>query len=183
LGQPLCLKGGVFLHTIKKTIKTINSITNWVGKISSWSVIIMMLLVVFEVISRRLFNAPTMWNMEITTMIFGFHFMMVAAYALLHQSLVSVDILYEKFSIKKQAILDLITYSVLFLPFVIGTLIGSSRFAYVSWMQQEVSWTAFAPPVYPIKTIIPIAIFFLLLQGISEMLKRIVTLVEGEKYL
>lgn len=141
----------------------------------------MMLLVVFEVVSRRIFNQPTIWTFEITTMVFGFHFMMVAGYGLLNKSLVAVDVLYERLSLKTQAILDLITYTVFFLPFVIGVLYGGYRFASISFIQKEVSWSAFAPPVYPIKMIIPIAMFFLLVQGISEILKRIIVIIERKQ--
>jgi TRAP-type mannitol/chloroaromatic compound transport system permease small subunit len=169
------------VHALKKVTKIIDVTNDWVGKVSAWSIIVMMLLVVYEVISRRVFNSPTIWTFEVTTMVFGFHFMMVSAYGLLHKVLVSVDIIYERFSVKKQAILDLITYTIFFMPFVVGVLYGSSKFAYISWLQKEVSWTAFAPPVYPFKAIIPIAFFFLLLQGISEVLKRIVILAEGGK--
>ncbi|PWW32356.1 TRAP-type mannitol/chloroaromatic compound transport system permease small subunit [Cytobacillus oceanisediminis] len=169
------------MNALKKISKFLDNTNDWVGKVSSWSVIIMMLLVVYEVVSRRIFNSPTIWTFEVTTMVFGFHFMMVAAYGVLHKVMVSVDMLYEKFSAKKQAILDLITYTIFFMPFVIGVLYGSSKFAWISWLQKEVSWTAFAPPLYPFKAIIPVAFFFLLLQGISEMIKRIVILAEGEK--
>lgn len=166
---------------LKKAIKIIDNTNNWVGKIASWSVIVMMFLVIFEVLSRRIFNQPTIWTFEIITMIYGFHFMMVVAYGLLHKSLVSVDVLYEKFSLKTQAILDIVTYTLFFLPFVIGVFYGGYQFAVTSWVQKEVSWSAFAPPVYPIKTVIPVAMFFLLLQGISEIFKRIVLLVEGKR--
>ncbi|MFC0850874.1 TRAP transporter small permease subunit [Halalkalibacter oceani] len=163
---------------MKKITEALDKTTEWVGKISSWSVVVLMLLVVFEVISRRVFNQPTIWTFEITTMIFAFHFLMVSAYGLLHKSLVSVEIIYERFSLKTKAVLDLITYSIFFLPFVIGLLYGGYHFAALSWAQQEVSWSAFAPPVYPIKTVLPVAMFFLLLQGISEIMKKVIILVE-----
>jgi|SRR5699024_8685256 len=169
------------MNAMKKTIQLIDRIQEFVGKLVSWSVILIVILILFEVISRRFFNAPTIWTVEIVTMIFGFYFMMIAGYGLLTNSLVSVDVIYEKFTPKVKAIIDLITYTFLFLPFVIGVLYGGYVFAVTSWIQKEVSWSAFSPPVYPIKTVIPIAMFLLLLQGISEIMKRIVILVEGEK--
>lgn len=168
------------LKFIKRITVFLDRVNNLVGKVVSWSVLLIVLLILFEVLSRRIFNKPTIWTLEITTMVFGFYFMMIAGYGLLTKSLVSVDVIYEKLSIKKKAIIDLFTYTILFLPFVIGVLYGGTLFALTSWAQKEVSWSAFSPPVYPIKTVIPIAMFFLLLQGISEILKRIITLVEGD---
>lgn len=165
----------------KKVIKLFDKISSVVGKISSWSIMVVMILILFEVISRRIFNSPTIWTVEIITMIFGFHFMMVAGYGLLTKSMVSVDVIYERFSVKTRAIIDIVTYFVFFMPFVLGVLYGGYKFAASSWAQMEVSWSAFGPPVYPIKTVIPVAMLLLLLQGVSEIMKRVVILKEGEE--
>lgn len=167
------------MNLMKNVIKVIDRVNRIVGKLASWSVVFIVILIMFEVISRRILYAPTIWTVEVSTMIFGFYFMMIAAYGLLTNSLVSVDIIYEKFSPKTKAILDLVTYSLFFLPFVLGVLYAGYHFALNSWIQKEVSWSAFSPPVYPLKTVIPVSMFFLLLQGISEILKRVVALVEG----
>jgi TRAP-type mannitol/chloroaromatic compound transport system permease small subunit len=164
------------MEIIKKYTNTIDSISNWVGKIGAWSVLILMVLVVFEVISRRIFNAPTIWTFETITMIYGFHFMIVAAYGLLHKAMVSVDSVYEKFSVRNRAILDIISYLVLYFPFVIGIFIVSLDFVKRSWAIKEVSQSLFAAPVYLYKTIIPIVFGLLILQGISEMLKQVIIL-------
>lgn len=169
------------MKLIKKLTKILDRITNLVGKVTSWSVVLIVVLILYEVLSRRIFNKPTIWTLEITTMIFGFYFMMIAGYGLLTKSLVSVDVLYNKFTPKTKAMIDLITYTVLFLPFVIGVLYGGFLFALTSWVQKEASWSAFSPPVYPIKTVIPVAMFFLLLQGISEILKKVAVLLEGDE--
>jgi len=162
-------------------IKKIDDFTNWVGKIASWSVILLMLLVVFEVVMRRVFSSPTIWTFESITMVFGFHFMFVAGYALLHKSLVSVDILYERFSKKTKAVLDLVTYVIFFFPFVISLLYLGYQFAADSWVTKEISSSLWGPPLYPFKTIIPIAMSILALQGISEVFKRILILVTEDK--
>lgn len=169
------------MNFLKKITNILDRMNEFVGKLVSWSVLLIMLLIVYEVLSRRVFNSPTIWTLEITTMLFGFYFMMIAGYGLLTKSLVSVDIFYERFTLKTKAIIDLITYTILFLPFVISVLYGGLLFAFTSWIQKEVSWSAFSPPVYPIKTVIPVAMFFLLLQGISEILKRVIVLMEGNE--
>ena len=138
------------------------------------------MLIVYEVVSRRVFSSPTIWTYETITMVYSFHFMIVAGYALLHKSLVSVDLLYERFSIKIRAILDLVTYTFLFFPFVVGVLYVSSGQAMLSWAIKETSSSLFGAPVYLTKTIIPIAFGLLALQGVSEVLKRIVVLVRRE---
>lgn len=166
---------------VKKVTNFLDSINSLVGRIGAWSVLVLTFVIVYEVISRRVFNSPTIWGYEVITMIYAFHFMIVAGYALLHKSLVSVDLLYERFSEKTKAILDIITYLILFFPFAIGILYVSYNQAIFSWGIKETSSTLFGAPIYLVKTVIPLAFFLLLLQGISELLKRIIVLVEGGK--
>ncbi|WP_339237043.1 TRAP transporter small permease subunit [Oceanobacillus sp. FSL W7-1281] len=168
------------MRVVHKVIKGIDTINLWVGRIGSWSILVLTLLIVFEVISRRVFNSPTIWTYEVITMVFGFHFMIVAAYALLYKSLVSVDLLYNRLSEKKQAIMDLITYFILFFPFIIFVFYISFGNAVDSWIIKETSSSLFGAPVYLTYTIVPIAFGLLVLQGISEVLKRIVILAKGE---
>jgi len=174
------------MGAIKKLIKVIDSISDWVGKIGSWSILVIMVLVVFEVVSRRVFNAPTIWTFETLTMLYGFHFMIVASYALLHKAMVSVDSIYEKFSTRNRAILDILSYIFLYFPFVGGVFYYSLEFVSKSWAIKETTNSLLAAPVYLYKTIIPIVFGLLILQGISEVLKQVLILkghhdVENEK--
>ena len=164
------------MEFLKKVTNTIDSISTWVGKIGAWSVLVIMALVVFEVVSRRVFNAPTIWTFETITMVYGFHFMMVAAYGLLHKAMVSIDSFYEKFTLRKRAILDIVSYLVLYFPFVIGIFIVSIDFTSRSWAMKETSQSLFAAPVYLYKTLIPVVFGLLILQGISEVLKQVIIL-------
>ena len=166
---------------MRKLIKFIDTLNDIVGKICSYSILIMMFLVVYEVFTRRVLNSPTVWTFESITQVYGFHFMMVIPYTLLHKGIVNVDLLYATFSKKRQAILDLVTYGLFFFPFAIGVLYKGIPYAITSWQQLETSWSVFAPPIYPFKTVIAVSFALLLLQGISEVLKRVLILM-GEDY-
>ncbi len=166
---------------MRKIIQYIDRLNDIVGKVCAYSILAMMFLVVYEVVTRRVFNAPTVWSFEMITMFFGFHFMMVIPYTLLHKGIVNVDLLYATLTKRNQAILDLVTYAIFFFPFVGGILFKAIPYAAESWAQNETSWSVFAPPIYPFKTVIPVAFAFLLLQGISEVLKRVLILM-GKDY-
>src|SRR5699024_3868475 len=97
---------------------------------------------------------------------------------LLHKSLVSVDLLYDSFGERTKAILDIITYLILFFPFIVSVLYVSYEQALFSWEIKEKSSSLFGAPVYLSKTVIPMAFALLMLQGISEILKRIAVLLE-----
>lgn len=168
------------MKAAKLIIKCIDSVNERIGNIVSYSSLVLMFVVVYEVVSRRFFNNPTVWAFETITMVYGFFFMMVAGYGLLKNAHVSVDVVTAKLSKRTQHILSIITYIVFFFPFIIKMIPPSLKFAINSWVSKEHSWSLWAPPIYPIKTVIVVAFVLLLLQGISQLLKSIIGLIEGE---
>jgi TRAP-type mannitol/chloroaromatic compound transport system permease small subunit len=160
--------------------KKFDAISNWFGKIFSYLVLPLTALIVFEVITRRFFNAPTVWTFELSNFLFGSHFMLVAAYGLLYKSHVSIDLVSMKFSLPTQEKIQIFCYFTMFFPFVLIMLYHGTIFAIDAWAMGETSWSVWGPPLYPIKTVIPITALLLLLQGISEVIKKIAYLKTGE---
>lgn len=162
-------------------LNVIENINEWIGRVASWTICVITVLVVVEVILRRFFNSPTVWSFEVVTQSYAFFFMIVAAYTLLHGSHVCIDFVYAKLSAKTQCILDIISYAVFFFPFFIIIFWGGSIFAKASWVIREKSWSYFAPPVYPIKTVIPVTALLFLLQGFVIFVRRLLTLFKGAR--
>lgn len=157
----------------KKIIKSCDTINEWTGRIFSWIIVPLVLLTVMEVILRRFFNSPTTWSFEVLKQLYALHFMIVAGYGLLYGSHVSVDVFTMTLSQRKKAIVDVISYVLFFFPFCTVCIWQGYSFAARSWAMKETTWSVFAPPVYPIKTVIIITFILLLIQGISEFIKRI----------
>jgi len=160
--------------------KKIDAISNWFGKIFSYFVLPLTALIVFEVITRRFFNAPTIWTFELSNFLFGSHFMLVAAYGLLYKSHVSIDLIAMRLSKPAQEKLQLFCYFTMYFPFVLTILYHGIIFAVDAWAMRETSWSVWGPPLYPIKTVIPVTAFLLLLQGVAEVIKKILFLKTGE---
>ena len=160
--------------------RKIDSLNNGIGVVCSYLIIPLTLLVVYEVITRS-FRHPTIWTFEMSNFIFGAHFMLVAAYGLLHESHVSIDLLSGRFSKRTQAVFSLICYLVVYFPFIAVFLYFGVFHALNSWQMLEKSWSIWGPPIYPIKTVIPLTAGLLLLQGFSEVIKAVDTIVQGEE--
>lgn len=160
--------------------KKLDKISEWTGMIFSYLVLPLTALIVFEVITRRFFNAPTIWTFELSNFLFGAHFMLVAAYGLLYKAHVSINLVSMRFSQRNQEKLQLFCYFTMFFPFVLTILYHGIIFAADAWAMKETSWSVWGPPIYPIKTVIPVTAFLLLLQGISDVIKRIIYLKTGE---
>lgn len=161
--------------------KKMDRISEWTGRIFTYFVLPLTAIIVFEVISRYFFNAPTVWGFEVSISIYGAHFMLVAAYGLLYESHVRINVFSHRFSHKVQTILDLIGYFVMFFPCMIVILIYGVEFAVDSWKMLEKSWTAFGMPLYPIKTVIPVTAVLMIFQGASEVTKKIVYLYSNKE--
>lgn len=163
-------------------IRIIEGINEWVGRIAVWAVCIITGLVVYEVITRRLFGSPHVWTYEIITLFFGFHFMILAGYTLLYRAHVSIDILYNRLPSKHQAILDIITYLFFFFPFLIILFKIGLENAAASWATKETTLTARIPIVMPsLKTITPVTAFLLLIQGFVIFYRKLYFLLKGEE--
>jgi TRAP-type mannitol/chloroaromatic compound transport system permease small subunit len=101
-------------------------------------------------------------------------------YTLLYRGHVAIDLIYEKFSRRTRAIVNVISYVLFFFPFVGVMIWQGTVFAQTSWAMKETSWSVFAPPLYPVKTVIPVAFALLLIQGISVFISQILVLVRGK---
>lgn len=160
---------------------TVDKISTFVGHCFSWLVIGLTGLIGFEVFSRYVLNNPHAWAFDAQMMLYGTMFMMAGAYTLAKNGHVRGDILYGFLKPRTQAIFDLILYVVFFIPGVIALAYAGYGFAADSWrILEHSSITADGPPIYPFKTIIPLAGVFLLLQGIVEIMRCVVCIQKGE---
>jgi TRAP-type mannitol/chloroaromatic compound transport system permease small subunit len=157
---------------LKRIVYICETITEWVGKLASWLLIFLILSLVYEVISRHFFNSPTFWAHDMSYMLGGAASFLGIAWVQKNRLHVRVDIFYEKLTLKKQALVDVLFTLILFFPVVIAGLLNSVDAATLSWIRQESAAGAWRPPIYPLKTIIPIALGLLLLQGIADLIRN-----------
>jgi TRAP-type mannitol/chloroaromatic compound transport system permease small subunit len=160
---------------------TIDRISTFVGHLFAWLVVGLTGLIGYEVFSRYVLNNPHAWAFDAQIMLYGTMFMMAGAYTLAKNGHVRGDILYGFLKPRTQAIFDLVLYIVFFIPGVVALAYAGYSFAADSWrILEHSSITADGPPLYPFKTIIPIAGVFLLLQGLVEIFRCIVCIKQGE---
>jgi TRAP-type mannitol/chloroaromatic compound transport system permease small subunit len=159
----------------------IDKISTWFGHVFSWLIMALTLLITFEVFSRYVLDNPHPWAFDMMIMMYGSMFMMAGAYTLSKNGHVRGDVLYGFFPPRLQAGLDLLLYIVFFIPGVVALAYAGYFYAAESWAIKEISnITSDGPPIYPFKTIIPLAGGMLLIQGVVEILRCIVCLREGD---
>ncbi|WP_306030540.1 TRAP transporter small permease subunit [Stappia sp. MMSF_3263] len=125
-------------------------------------------MLLYEVVARYAFDAPTVWAMEASTLVFGPHFMLAGPYLLHLRGHVSVDILSDRASGVPRRVLEIFTFSVI--------AIFAAVFAKVSWPLAvnayalgETSFSAWNPPIWWVKFIVPFAFVMLFAQALVEL--------------
>lgn len=155
-----------------RTIIWIDTFSLWVGRTVCWLTIPLFGAMVYEITARYVFVAPTMWAFDISRMLYGALFMLGAGYALSKGVHIRADFIYRNWSQKTQGIIDATLYVVFYFPGLLVFLWMATDFAYLSWFRGERGMdTAWMPYMGPIKTVLPVGIVLLLIQGISELLK------------
>lgn len=144
------------------------------AKAFSWLIVVLTLAIFYEVIVRYVFNAPTVWAWDVSYMLYGAHFMMGIAYTLYRKGDVRIDVFYKNFSPRTQALIDACLYPIFFFPALIILFWASLSQVIYSWsIAEKTGVTMWRAPIYPFKTILPVAIFLLLLQGTAEFIRVI----------
>jgi TRAP-type mannitol/chloroaromatic compound transport system permease small subunit len=166
---------------MQKLLLFVDKLSTFVGHAFSWLIIGLTALISWEVFSRYVLDNPHPWAFDAMIMLYGTLFMMAGAYTLAKNGHVRGDVLYGFFPPRLQAGLDLALYIVFFIPGVVALAWAGYTYAAESWAINEHSnITAEGPPIYPFKTIIPIAGAFLLLQGIVEIIRCVICLKQGD---
>lgn len=151
------------------------------GKIFAWLIVPMVLGLVYEVFSRYLFHAPTVWAYDTTYMLYGTLFMLGSTYTLLRKSHIRTDLLYRLWSVRMQGTIDTFCYLFLFFPGMIFFLFAGWEYAAHAWaIQEKAGASPWGVALYPFKTVIPIAALLLIIQGVSEFLKSLHAARRGE---
>ena len=166
---------------MQKLLLFIDKLSTFVGHAFSWLIVALTLHVSWEVFSRYALDNPRAWAFDVMIMLYGTLFMMAGAYTLAKSGHVRGDVLYGFFRPHTQATIDVILYVVFFIPGVFALTYAGYFYAAESWAINEHSnITAEGPPVYPFKTVIPLAGAFLLVQGIVEIIRCVICIRQGE---
>jgi TRAP-type mannitol/chloroaromatic compound transport system permease small subunit len=166
---------------MQKLLLFVDRISTWVGQAFSWFIVALTLHISWEVFSRYALDNPRAWAFDVMIMFYGTLFMMAGAYTLAKNGHVRGDVIYGFFSPRAQAAVDLTLYIVFFIPGVVALVWAGYTYAAESWAINEHSnITSEGPPVYPFKTVIPLAGAFVLMQGIVEIIRCIICLKQGE---
>jgi TRAP-type mannitol/chloroaromatic compound transport system permease small subunit len=160
--------------TLKSLALRLDRIADLVGSAAAWLALALVLVTFAVVMLRYLFQLGWIAMQESILYLHASLFLLGAAYTLNKDGHVRVDILYRGFSARRKAVVDLLGALFLLLP-VCGFLLWASwDYVATAWSIHEGSPEAGGLPyVYILKTLIPVAVILLIVQGISQALSSL----------
>jgi TRAP-type mannitol/chloroaromatic compound transport system permease small subunit len=168
---------------LERAVRAVDRFAELSGVAIAWLMAPLIAAVVYEVVARYAFAAPTIWSFDVTYMLYGTMFMLGAAYALRVGAHIRTDFFWERWSLRTRGVIDTIAYVVFFFP-------GIALFFWVGWdeawyayeigeMSEQTPWR---PLLWPLKACVPLAAALLLLQGVSELAKSLHAALTGRAF-
>ncbi|MDR1163847.1 MAG: TRAP transporter small permease subunit [Candidatus Accumulibacter sp.] len=153
--------------------KKIDALNEWIGRAAVWLVLAVTLLGTFNAIMRYTVSYSSNAFLEGQWYLFGAIFMLCSGYTLLHDAHVRVDVLLERFSARTKAWIDIVGIIFFLMPMAFGSMLLSWPIFVDVFRSGEMSNSPGGLIVWPARLLIPVGFFLIILQGFSELIKRI----------
>ena len=164
---------------LNKTTRIIDTISEWTGRAIAWLVLVLVLIIVYDISMRYLFQIGSVALQELEWHLFSLLFLFGAAYTLKHDGHVRVDIFFQSrwMNERRRAFVNLFGTLFLLIPFCVLIIISSGAFVGNAFTIGEGSPDPGGLPYrFLLKAAIPVGFGFLILQGVAEMIRAIVVL-------
>ncbi|MGB6119733.1 MAG: TRAP transporter small permease subunit [Mesorhizobium sp.] len=143
-----------------------------IGRFAMYLFFVMGAILLASTVSRLVLGVPIYWALEMSQFVLSAYYLLGGAYTLQLDQHVRMDLFYSRLDARRRATTD--AFTILFIIFYLGVLFwgGLSSTNYAITYGQK-NYSAWSPPLWPIKTIMTFAIFMMLLQCISALIKDI----------
>lgn len=160
------------MKILQRIVRIVELVSEWSGEGVAYLGIPVVLLIFGEVLLRYVFGKPTLWAGPTATYLWGAMCVLAGGYALKHGLHVNMDIIYNRFSPRGKAALDLFNSLFFFLACAALVWMGW-KFGWYSVVTAERRGETWNPPIYPIKMTIFVGVCLLLLQGLVKLIRDI----------
>ena len=161
------------MGSLLRLSRWIDALNERVGRSVYWLVLLVVLISAGNAIIRKTFSISSNAWLELQWYLFSAIFLLGAGFTLLRNEHVRIDIVAGRFSAKGQAWIDVFGTIFFLLPMAVMIAWLSWPFFTIAWINNEVSGSAGGLTLWPARILIPVGFVLLVLQGISELIKRI----------
>lgn len=161
------------MHALLKLSGAIDWLNEHIGRWSIWLIFASALISALNAIVRKIFNVSSNAYLEVQWYLFAASFLIAAAFTLLHNEHVRIDVVASRFKRRTQVKMEALGFVFMLIPVCIAVLYYSWSFVVTGYVTGEMSGNSGGLIRWPVYVMIPIGFSLLLLQGISELIKRI----------
>ncbi len=156
---------------MKPILDGITRVIKIVGDVCSLLILLLMAVVAYEVIARYVFNSPTSWAWLVNKQIFGVYVIVAGSYALVHNSHIRIEMLYQHFPPAIKKVIQWLT--LVAASCFLGALLWKSWvMGSEAWETKELAMGVFKLPLYPLKLFMPFGALLFLLGCIVAVFKK-----------
>jgi len=159
-------------------VRYVDAVNYWVGRVAMYLFFVLGGILLWSTASRVLLGTPVNWALEISQFVLSAYYLLGGAYALQSGAHVRMDLIYDRLAARKRALTDALTILlvIFYLAFLFLGGLSSTDYAITYGQRNYSSW---APLLWPIKVIMTVGIFLMLLQAVSSFFKD-VAIVRGK---
>jgi len=168
------------MRVLRAVLRAIDRLSIGSGKVAALALIALIVVVNLGVFTRKVLQNPIGWNFDVSYMLWGFLFVIAAAWTQLRDEHVRIDVLVNRFPPKAATVLDVILYMAICLPTLLVLTWKGAEFAWSSWRLRETIPTPPYLPLYPLKATVPVGMFLLLLQASARVIRDVAALLGKE---
>lgn len=166
---------------MSRPVRLLSTINEYIGRMVSWLAVLLVVVVCYDTGMRYVFRSGAVALQEFEWHLYALLFLFGAAYTLKHDAHVRVDMLYQNFSPRARAWVDIVGGALFLLPFCALVIYTSLPFVYNAWLHGEGSPDPGGLPLrFLLKGAIPIGFALLVLQGVAEIGKNLGVLRNGD---
>lgn len=157
---------------VRSFVRVVDAVNRVVGRFAMYLFYVLGAVLLYSTVSRVTFGIPVNWALEMSQFVLSAYYLLGGAYTMQLGGHVRMDLIYDRLSARRRAVTDAIT--ILFVVFYLIVLFagGISATDYAIAYQQR-NYSSWAPLLWPIKVVMTIGIFLMLLQAISSFFKDI----------
>lgn len=152
--------------------RAIDRLNESIGRAAAWAILAAAVISAANAVLRKLDVSSNAW-LEIQWWLFAVTFLLAAPWTLARNEHIRIDVISNRLSQRTRDLIDLAGHVIFLMPVTILVLVTSWSYFLVSYTQSEGSPNAGGLPLWPIKALIPLAFALLLLQAVSEVVKRV----------
>lgn len=164
---------------IKAYVRWVDAVNRVLGRAVVYMIFVMMALLIYASLTRNVFNAPLVWGVEMSQFLLASYYLLGGGYTMQLDAHVRMDLFYNRWGLRRRAFTDSLTAFCLVFYLVVLLIGGIASTKYAIDYNQK-NYSAWAPPLAPVKAIMTLGIFLMLLQAIAIFFRDLAR-VRGEE--